>query len=404
MNRPPFRSVLVPLDAKPQSARPQSWRFTFLMALVCLLLTGTAAAHADDSSASTNANRAAIALEALSRLKGLDLDANPGVKKAVLKVLEQTRGTPQFVEIVRDFNLTDQDEALLEIAARTPASSSGVEAIRLVLNRPNAELLQHSLAGSNALSVAEALGNTGENGIVPLLLPLVTGSAGDIALRKQAVRSLAQVQDGAVALLKLADEQKLPADLKLTATAALNPAPSGMRWENLKAQAARLLPLPQGREAEPLPPVAELVKLAGDPRKGAEVFRSELVGCNKCHQVNGAGVDFGPNLSEIGTKLGKDALYESILDPSSGISFGFEAWQITLKNDDEAYGLLVSETADELAIKAATGIVTRYKKSDIASRAQQKLSIMPVGLQQAMSRQDFVDLVEYLASLKKAAP
>jgi len=41
----------------------------------------------------------------------------------VLKVLEQTRGTPQFVEIVRDFNLKDQDEALLEIAAQSPASS-----------------------------------------------------------------------------------------------------------------------------------------------------------------------------------------------------------------------------------------------------------------------------------------
>ena len=331
----------------------------------------------------------------------MDLEANPGIKNAVLKVLAQTRGTPQFVELVRDFDLKDQDEALLEIAARTPASSSGVEAIRLVLNRPNLELLKNSLAGTNAISVAEALGNTGENGIVPLLLPLVTGSASRSAgLRKQAVRSLAQVQDGAAALLKLADEQKLAADLKLTATAALN----SVRWDNLKAQAVQLLPLPQSREAAPLPPVSELVKLAGDPLKGAEVFRSETVGCNKCHQVNGAGVDFGPNLSEIGTKLGKEALYESILDPSSGISFGFEAWQITLKNDDEAYGLLVSETADELAIKAATGIVTRYKKSDIASRAQQKLSIMPAGLQQAMSRQDFVDLVEYLATLKKAAP
>ncbi len=362
-----------------------------------LLLVGVAVAPADDSA---NANRASIALEALSRLKGMDLDANPAVRNAVLKVLEQTRGTPQFVEIVRDFNLTDQDEALLEIAARNPASSTGVGAIRLILNRPNLDLLNSSLAGTNAMSVAEALGNTGESGIVPLMLPLVTDVSRDLAFRKQVVRSLAQVQAGATALLKLAEANTLPADLKLTASAALN----AVRWENLKAEAAKLLPIPQGREAQPLPPVSELVKLKGDPLKGAAVFRNENVACHKCHQVNGEGIDFGPNLSEIGTKLGKDALYESILKPSAGISFGFEAWLITLKNEDEAYGLIVSETADELALKIATGVVTRYKKSDIASSVKQKLSIMPEGLQQGMARQEFVDLVEYLASLRKAGP
>ena len=59
--------------------------------------------------------------------------------------------------------------------------------------------------------------------------------------------------------------------------------------------------------------------------------------------------------------------------------------------------------ADELAVKTQGGIVIRYKKSDIAKREQQKLSIMPAGLQQTMSTRDLVDLVEYLSSLKKAA-
>ena len=52
-------------------------------------------------------------------------------------------------------------------------------------------------------------------------------------------------------------------------------------------------------------------------------------------------------------------------------------------------------------MKAQTGIVTKYKKSDIARRHQQKLSLMPAGLQQTMSIQDLVNLVEYLSSLKK---
>src|SRR5438094_8446468 len=145
------------------------------------------------------------------------------------------------------------------------------------------------------------------------------------------------------------------------------------------------------------------MKLKGDPDRGAEVFRRDTVGCIKCHQVKREGVDFGPNLSEIGTKLGKDALYESILDPSAGISFGYEAWQLEMKNGDEAYGLISSETEDEVVIKAVGGISTHYKKVDIAKRTKQKLSIMPAGLQQNMAAQELVDLVEYLASLKKTS-
>ena len=139
----------------------------------------------------------------------------------------------------------------------------------------------------------------------------------------------------------------------------------------------------------------------GDAAKGAATFRRQEVGCINCHRVNNDGVDFGPALSEIGTKLGKDAIYEALLDPSAGISFGFEAWQVEFKSGDEAYGLIVSETGDEIAMKDAKAILTRYQKSEIKSRVQSKLSIMPAGLQLTMSTQDLVDLVEYLASLKK---
>ena len=114
-------------------------------------------------------------------------------------------------------------------------------------------------------------------------------------------------------------------------------------------------------------------------------------------------MDFGPRLSEIGTKLGKDAIYESILDPSAGISCGFEAGQFELKNGDEPFGIVASETADEVAVKTQNGITSKYKKSEIVKRDKMATSIMPTGLQLTMSQTDLVDLVEYLTTLKKAA-
>ena len=367
---------------------------------ICATLVSVSSSLAPGADPHEQTERTAVAIEALSRLKGIDLEANPAVKTAVLKVLDQIRGKPQFVELVRDFKIKDQDPALLEIAIQNPNNAAGVDAAKLILEHKQGALFESSLNGTNvasAVKLAEVLGNAGENQIVPLLEPIVADPKRDVALRKQAVRSLAKNQEGASALLRLVKDDKLAPDLKFIASSELNHA----RWPGIKAEAAQLLPLPQGQNAQELPPVSELVKMKGDPVKGAEVFRRETVACIKCHQVNGEGVDFGPALSEIGTKLGKDALYEAILDPSAGISFGYEAWQIELKNGDEAFGLVVSDTADEIAVKAQTGIVTRYKKSDIARKDQQKLSIMPAGLQQAMSTQDLVDLVEYLSSLKK---
>jgi len=358
----------------------------------CLLLAFTTTAADTDQPQQASA----IAVEALSRLKGVDLETNPALKNAVLKVLEQVRGTSQFVQIVRDFKIKGQGKQLLELVMKNPKEPISVEATRLMLGEGDVDLIKEALAGTNAASMIGALSNIQEKEIVPLLLPIVTDSTREIGFRKLAVHGLTQVQEGATALLDLAKAQKLPDDLKLTASWELN----SVRWPQVKAQAAEVFPPPQGKNSEPLPPISELVKLKGNPVTGAEVFRRGAVGCIKCHQVKGEGTDFGPNLSEIGAKLGKDALYESILDPSAGISFGYEAWQLELKNGENAYGLLVSETEQELALKTIGGIVTHYKKSEIVKREKQKLSIMPSGLQQGMSRQELVDLVEYLTTLK----
>jgi putative heme-binding domain-containing protein len=341
--------------------------------------------------------KTAIALAALSRLKGIDLATNPTVKAAVHRVLEQVRGKPEFVEIVRDFQLKGQEAGLLEVATRYPRDSSGVEAARLLLESKSFDVLYEGLQSTNDAKLVEVLGHAQLKESIPLLEPMVVDTRRDMNLRREAIRALAQVQQGAAVLLTLARENKLPEDLRLAASAELNV----VRWPDIKAEASRLLPLPQALNSQPLPPVSELMKRRGDPARGSEVFRRETVGCIRCHQVKGQGVDFGPNLSEIGSKLGSDALYQAILDPSAGISFGFEAWQFDLKSGDEVYGIVSSETAEEVAIKAVGGIVSRYKKSEIARRTQQKLSVMPSGLDQAMTVQDLVDLVAYLETLRK---
>lgn len=350
--------------------------------------------------ADTDAEKTALAVEALGRLQGVDINTNPKLKDAVMRVLEKTRGTANFVKLVQQFKLTGQNAGLLEVAIAQPAGESGVEAMRLLLASGDMAVVQAALVGTNVVAAnktAEALGNTAEKQVVKFLVPVLTDAKRDLALRKQSVRSLAKTSDGASEVLKLAKDGKLGDDVTFTASTELN----AVRWPEIKAEAAKVLPPLQGQNAAPLPPIGELVKMKGDIANGAKIFANASPGCANCHIVNGRGIELGPNLSEIGTKLGKDALIEAILEPSSGVSFGFEAWNFALKNGDEAYGLIASETADEVAVKAVGGIITRLKKSEVESRQQSKLSIMPAGLQAAMTTQELVDLVEYLASLKK---
>jgi putative heme-binding domain-containing protein len=342
----------------------------------------------------------AIAFETLTRLKDLDVEAHPEIKAALAASLASSRGAPDYVDLVKDFHLQDQNAGLLDVALRHLADESGVQAMRLVLASRDLTTLENAMHNTNsAARLAEALGNTRDKRIVPVLLPLVNDQQIDSATRRQAVRSLAQVQEGASQLLQLARDNKLPNDVKFIATMELNQ----VRWPALKALAAQVLPAPLGRNAQSLPPLPELLKMRGDISRGARVFARPEVACISCHRINDKGADLGPALSEIGAKLGKDAMYEAILDPSAGIAFGYEAWQIALKSGDEAYGIVVSDTDDELIIKDAKAIPIHIKKSDILSRRQLKVSLMPAGLQQTMSTQDLVDLVEYLSSLKKVA-
>ena len=341
--------------------------------------------------------KTAVQIEALNRLKGADLEGNAALKAAVLRILEKTRGTPQFVEIVRDFNLKGHGSALLEYAIKYPGETSGIEAFRLALAEETLSI-SSLLDSTNAVAVVKLIANTQDKDLQQHLRSLAQDSAKTLAARQAAVQMLARNEQGAAFLLELARNEKLPSDLKLTASSELNLAP----WPEIKKSALEILPLPQTKTAEPLPPISELVKRTGNPVRGREVFESQTAACSACHVVNGIGTDVGPQLSEIGTKLGKEALYQSILDPSSGISFGFEAYSIQLKNDDELFGIITSETADELTVKTQTGVLNKVKKSEIARRQKLATSLMPIGLQLTMNTQELVDLVEFLASLKKA--
>ena len=338
-------------------------------------------------------------VEALSRLDPSVVNGNERLKAALKQVLDDTRGEPRFVGLVKKFGVKDREADLLDVAAKYPTNPAGVQALEIVLGegQETVAALLHGKDAKQAAALAKALGNSNNQKGIPLLAPLVTNAKIHNNVRKEALKGLANFEEGAKRILVLAKSGKLPQSAKFTASMAL----SAVRWPTIKAEAAKVLPPPFGKNAKPLPPIPDLVKRKGDVANGAKVFLREAVACARCHKVGDRGLDVGPALTEIGDKLPKEELYVAILDPSAGISFGYEAWLVTMKDGNIAFGIIESETDEEITVKGPTGTVTKHTKINVKSRAQQPISLMPPGLHLTINETELVDLIEYLASLRK---
>jgi quinoprotein glucose dehydrogenase len=140
--------------------------------------------------------------------------------------------------------------------------------------------------------------------------------------------------------------------------------------------------------------------VGGDAESGRKIFleKSELA-CLRCHKLNGAGGEVGPDLTDIGKKQKRDYLLEAIVEPNKQIAKGYETVVLTLNNGLTKIGILKSEDAKEVRIMTAEGQILAIPKADIDERSRGP-SAMPGDLIQRMSRADVRDLVEFLASLR----
>ena len=143
------------------------------------------------------------------------------------------------------------------------------------------------------------------------------------------------------------------------------------------------------------------VKLPGNPAHGQKLFAEPGgVNCAACHRVAGVGSDLGPDLTGVGTQFDRRALAEAILYPSKTVREGYQQITIEMVDEEEFNGVVKGETADTLTIRDGSGREHKLARASIKARRNSALSLMPEGLQAALTLEDFADLVSYLATLK----
>jgi putative heme-binding domain-containing protein len=343
--------------------------------------------------------RDALIVETLLRLDNFDLEAKPKTKAVVLRYLAANRGSEPFFALIERFSIQDAAGDLLELAVAQPGETNGVKAAELLLKLNGSAAIDETLSGEDttrAAALVTALGNVGGQAVSERLTPLVTSEDRPLAVRAAAAQAIGKSKPGVEYLLALAKDKKLPADLNFTVANVLFASPD----PNVRTAAAKYLELPATAGAKPLPPLPELLKMPGDAEHGKKLFATTAT-CNKCHVVNGEGKEVGPNLSEIGSKLSKEAFLVSILDPGAGISHNYETYLAVTADGKVVSGLLVSKTDAEVVLKDATAIVHTLPAADIDEFVKLPTSLMPADLQKLLSAQELVDVVEYLMTLKK---
>jgi putative heme-binding domain-containing protein len=230
----------------------------------------------------------------------------------------------------------------------------------------------------------------------PENVKLVTDDSAEMQERDAAVKMLAATPEGAQVLLGMAAKKELPDELKSSAALALAENDD----EAVRKQAATLVPLPLMKGGERIEPISKLVKITGDPKAGREIFKSTGgPNCVNCHQIDGVGKEVGPPLNTIGEKP-KEALYESILAPSAQIQHGFEAWTVKKTDGTIITGIKVDDTDEKFTMKTQDGEYLDIPAAEIKRKVKQKQSLMPEGLIQTMTKQDLIDLVEFLTTQK----
>ncbi len=139
-------------------------------------------------------------------------------------------------------------------------------------------------------------------------------------------------------------------------------------------------------------------QLKPNPALGKKLFTQQ--GCVTCHALEPGGAALGPFMGQIGSIMNPDQIATAILRPSDSISQGFQTVMLTMKDGSVRTGFATETTADKIVLRDLTGAVSTVATADVKKEDHLPNSMMPEGLANALSLDEFAALVHFLASKK----
>jgi putative heme-binding domain-containing protein len=123
--------------------------------------------------------------------------------------------------------------------------------------------------------------------------------------------------------------------------------------------------------------------------------------CFACHRFNNEGGGTGPDLTIVSGRFGVRDLLESIIEPSKVVSDQYQAIVVSTTDGRQIMGRVVNLSGDGMTINTDMldpNKLVNVNRNLVESIEPSKISMMPEGLIDTLTREEILDLVAYLYS------
>ena len=144
----------------------------------------------------------------------------------------------------------------------------------------------------------------------------------------------------------------------------------------------------------------QILTLNGNADRGMKLFfEAEGVTCRNCHRAGKEGREIGPDLAGVGTRLSRELILESILDPSRRIDPKYVTWLAETSRGKVISGLLVEKSDEEVVLRDAQNKLHTIPGEQLEQLVSQRQSIMPELLVKDLTAEQVADLLAWLTTL-----
>jgi putative heme-binding domain-containing protein len=150
-------------------------------------------------------------------------------------------------------------------------------------------------------------------------------------------------------------------------------------------------------------------KPLGTAAHGKELFYGDA-NCSLCHMVEGRGGRLGPELTFVGGSRTREAIIDSVRNPSRRLAWGltestkefpqeYETVTLVTANGKEIKGVTLNEDSFSVQLMDSDEKIHLLEKDKLLSFRKSRESLMPKYNADVLNDKDLEDIVAYLASL-----
>jgi putative membrane-bound dehydrogenase-like protein len=160
----------------------------------------------------------------------------------------------------------------------------------------------------------------------------------------------------------------------------------------LKARAEKIWSAPPADRQKAFEAAKAALALKANPINGRTHFKNL---CATCHRLDREGSELGPDLLDMRNQP-KESILFHIVAPEAEVNVAYAPYLAETKDGRSLAGVLASESATSITLRMPLGQEETVLRANLAKLEALPGSLMPPGLEQAMSKQELADLLGYL--------